>query len=337
MNQPASQAPSISFLPVLILFPHSRCDCLCLMCDIWRYQEVREIGVEDVRTHLESIRKLQVQWVVLSGGEPLLHSDLFGLCGFLRELGIRVTLLSTGLLLKPHARSVASCTDDAILSLDGPELIHDQIRRVRGAFGQLSEGIAAVRQHRPGYSFSCRTTVQRANFRYLRQTVVAARQAGFDSISFLAADIISTAFNRPERWDTTRQSQIALNREELMLLEGEMEALICEQAADIQSGFIREGPEKLRRIVGHFRAHLGEAEAIAPRCNAPWVSAVIESDGSVRPCFFHKRLGNIREQPLLEVLNGPEAIQFRQNLDIPANPICRHCVCSLYLTDHPSP
>ncbi len=336
MNQPANQAQaSLSFLPVLILFPHSRCDCRCVMCDIWRDQNTREISPDDLKNHLQSIRKLNVQWVILSGGEPLLHSDLFAMCGLLRELGIRVTLLSTGLLLKPYAQKVASWTDDAILSLDGPELIHDQIRRVKGAFARLVEGIVAVRQRQPEYSFSCRTTVQRANFRHLRQTVIAARQAGFNSISFLATDVTSTAFNRPRGWDAARQSQIALNHDELPLLEEEIAALIHEQAAEIQNGFIRESPEKLRRIVDHFRAHLGEAEAVAPRCNAPWVSAVIESDGSVRPCFFHKRLGNIRERPLLEVLNGPEAIQFRQDLDISTDPICRRCVCSLYLAEAP--
>ena len=58
------------------------------------------------------------------------------------------------------------------------------------------------------------------------------------------------------------------------------------------SGFVLENPDKLRRIVHHFRAHLGLAEPVAPRCNAPWVSAVIESDGTVRPCFFHEPIGN---------------------------------------------
>jgi Fe-coproporphyrin III synthase len=334
MNLHAIQAqPSISSLPVLVLFPHSRCDCRCVMCDIWKDGAVRELGLEEVKAHLEAIRKLRVQWVVLSGGEPLLHSHLFGLCDLLRELGIRVTLLSTGLLLKPHAREVATRTNDTIVSLDGPEPIHDQIRRVKGAFARLSEGVADVKRCRPTYSFSCRTTVQRANFRYLRKTVAAARAVGFESLSFLAADVTSTAFNRPGGWNETRQNQIALSGEEIPLLADEMDALIRDCAGEIETGFVRESPEKLRRIVYHFRAHLGGTEAISPKCNAPWVSAVIESDGSVRPCFFHKVLGNIHDNTLLEVLNGAEAIQFRQELDIPTNPICRRCVCSLHLPD----
>ena len=43
---------------------------------------------------------LGVRWVVFSGGEPLMHSDLFRLSDRLRESGIRTTILTTGLLLR---------------------------------------------------------------------------------------------------------------------------------------------------------------------------------------------------------------------------------------------
>jgi MoaA/NifB/PqqE/SkfB family radical SAM enzyme len=95
-------------------------------------------------------------------------------------------------------------------------------------------------------------------------------------------------------------------------------------------GFVVESPEKLRRIVDHFRAHLQLQLPVAPRCNAPWVSAVLESDGVVRPCFFHRPIGTVGQgASLLEVLNGPEAIRFRQGLDVATNAVCRRCVCSL--------
>jgi radical SAM protein with 4Fe4S-binding SPASM domain len=73
-------------------------------------------------------------------------------------------------------------------------------------------------------------------------------------------------------------------------------------------------------------------ESISPRCNAPWVSAVVESDGAIRPCFFHKAIGNIHEGSLLDVLNGDEALRFRRELDVSTNPTCRNCVCSLFLS-----
>jgi MoaA/NifB/PqqE/SkfB family radical SAM enzyme len=74
-------------------------------------------------------------------------------------------------------------------------------------------------------------------------------------------------------------------------------------------------------------------EAVAPRCNAPWVSAVIEAGGDDRPCFFHRSLGNTRNRPLHEILNSAEALQFRANLDVASDPICQRCVCSLHVPD----
>jgi radical SAM protein with 4Fe4S-binding SPASM domain len=61
------------------------------------------------------------------------------------------------------------------------------------------------------------------------------------------------------------------------------------------------------------------------------VSAVIEASGDVRPCFFHPVVGNINRGALPEILNGPEALRFRANLDVASNAICRKCVCSLYI------
>ena len=107
--------------------------------------------------------------------------------------------------------------------------------------------------------------------------------------------------------------------------------MIRECSSEIASGYVREDAAKLRRLARHFAAHLGVAEAVAPRCNAPWVSAVVEADGEVRPCFFQPAIGNIGEQPLFDILNGPRAMEFRETLDIPRNPICRRCVCSLYV------
>ncbi len=174
---------------------------------------------------------------------------------------------------------------------------------------------------------SGRSTVQSRNCGHLRATVEAARAVGLKSLSFLAADVSSEAFNRLQMWSEQRQNQVALAPHQISVLESEVEALID---AGECGRFVVETPEKLRRTVAHFRAHLGLEIPIAPRCNAPWVSAVIESNGTVRPCFFHRSIGTVGQgASLLEILNGPEAIAFRRDLDVSTNPICRRCVCSL--------
>jgi Fe-coproporphyrin III synthase len=300
------------------------------MCDIWKDTTKAEISASDLERHLDDFERLSVQWVVLSGGEPLMHSDLFRLCALLRERKIRITLLSTGLLLERHARSIVDSLDEVIVSLDGPAEVHDRIRRTPGAFSMLERGVRAMQALQTRFPIFARCTVQRANYLFLRETARTAKQLGFKSVSFLAADLTSQAFNRPQEWSPEQQARIGLAETESPLLEREIEAFAAEWSG---SKFIRETPEKLRRIVQHYRAHLNLCEPVAPRCNAPWVSAVLEADGSVRPCFFHKPIGRVNGSGLFEVLNSFEAQQFRASLDVANNPVCRRCVCSLNWRD----
>lgn len=320
----------LTTLPILILNIHERCNCRCLMCDIWKREKGAEINLVDLARHRESIVRLGVRQVVLTGGEPLLHSNLSALCAFLHECGVTITLLTTGLLLKKHAALLASSVNEIILSLDGPEETHNTVRRVRSAFRLIQEGVNAVKQLRSEMRIHARCTVQKANHTRLRETVAAAYQLGLSSISFLAADVASQAFNRELVWVGERQNEIALSPSEASALEREIELMIRENGDDIASKYIVERPEKLRRIVRHFRAQSGEAPAESPRCNAPWVSAVIEVDGSVRPCFFHPKIGSISNMLLDEALNSAAAQSFRSDLKISENPICRRCVCSLH-------
>jgi MoaA/NifB/PqqE/SkfB family radical SAM enzyme len=327
-------AHQIRTMPVVVISPHNQCNCRCMMCDIWRIREAKEITLTLLEQQLSGFRELGVRWVVFTGGEPQMNPQMIFLAKILRNEDIRVTMLTAGLLLESHAESVAANVDDVIVSLDGPPAVHDQIRRVPRAFAQIEAGVAALRRFRPEIIVRARCTVQKANHRSLCEVVESAKAVGLNSISFLAADLTSEAFNRPQGWVRERQDLVALSSEETDALEAEVERLVVEHRTDLNSGFVVESAGKLRRIVLHFRAHLGQAPHVAPNCNAPWVSAVIEASGEVRPCFFHPSLGNIHDQPLGQIVNSPKALSFRAALDVATNPVCRRCVCSLHIPRH---
>jgi MoaA/NifB/PqqE/SkfB family radical SAM enzyme len=299
------------------------------MCDIWQRKDGRELDLEDFARHRESLLQLGVRNVVLTGGEPLLHRNFVMLCEFLKECNILVTLLTTGLLISKNAVAIAGAVDEIIVSLDGPEDVHDQVRRVKGAYRLIGDGIRAVKQINAALQVHGRCTVQKVNHRLLRRTVDAAHALSLDSISFLAADATSQAFNRELVWPGQRQNQVVLTREEVEALEEEIGTLIRDYALDIHTRYIRESEAKLKGISRRFREHLGELRPIAPLCNAPWVSAVLEVDGSVRPCFFHNRIGDVRGKTLQQVINGQEARSFRASLNVSENATCQRCVCSL--------
>jgi MoaA/NifB/PqqE/SkfB family radical SAM enzyme len=330
---PLPRQDPVTTLPIVVLYPHSRCNCRCVMCDIWRAKERAEVAPEEVAGWMEEWRRLGVERVVLSGGEALMHRRIWELCEVLRGGGMSISLLSTGLLLRRHAAELVRWCDDVVVSLDGPPEVHDAIRRVPGAFVRLADGVAAVRDADPAVRVSGRCTVQRANYRELRATVAAARVARLDRISFLAADVSSEAFNRPGGWDGGRAGEVALDAADLPLLAEEIRLLEEECADELASGFVSESADKLRRrLHGHFAALLGGPAVPPAHCNAPWVSTVIESDGTVRPCFFQPPLGNLRQAGSLDaVLNSDEARRWRAGLDVQRDAICRRCVCSLSL------
>jgi Fe-coproporphyrin III synthase len=322
----------IHSLPIVILMPHSRCNCRCVMCDIWKANHLkRELSRDDLARHLDDFRRLNVQRVVLSGGEALMHSNLWTLCEMLKELGIAITLLSTGLLLKRNAGEILRWCDEVTVSIDGPRRTHDAIRAIPGAFDKLAEGVQALKERAPEFRVTARCVIQRRNFRELGAIIDAAHEIGLDQISCLSADVSSEAFNRSAPWGDERVADVALSPNEAAEFGAIMEEVITTRAQDFTSGFVAEDPDKLRRLVRYYAALNGAGDFPATRCNAPWVSTVIEADGTVRPCFFHHAIGNVHKQTLGEIVNSPEAIAFRQTLDVTSDPICRKCVCTLHL------
>jgi MoaA/NifB/PqqE/SkfB family radical SAM enzyme len=317
---------------VLVLMPHSRCNCRCLMCDIWRSnRELREIGAEDLEPHIDAMRAWGVRWIVLSGGEALMHGNLWALCRALEPLGAKLTLLSTGLLLDRDAEQIGKCFDEIIVSLDGSREVHDRIRNIPRAFERLAAGVAAVRSASPSLTIGARSVLQKENHADFAGTIEAAASLKLDWISFLAVDASSEAFNRPGGWRAERSTRVSLTLEECDVLESAITRSFSTHAREYREGFIVESPERLASLVRYFRAIAGEGELPEQRCNAPWVSAVVEPDGQLRPCFFHPPFGNINDEPLRQILNSSQASAFRRGLDINQDPICRRCVCPLNL------
>src|SRR5712691_3976696 len=155
----------IHTLPVLVLLPHSRCNCRCLMCDIWRAnQSGQEISYDDLVHHMADLRQLNVRWVVLSGGEALMHSNLWTLCALLEDLGVKISLLSTGLLLKRFAPDIVRWCADVIVSLDGSRDVHNAIRGVPRAYERLAEGVTALKALVPHFRVTARCVIQRLNY-----------------------------------------------------------------------------------------------------------------------------------------------------------------------------
>ena len=312
-------------MPLLVFYPTSRCNSRCLSCDWWRSSGADDLSYAEIAEVARAVPLLRIRRVLLSGGEPLLRPDFGRIAALFRREGARLELATSGVLLARQASPVAAHIDRVIVSLDGARAA--SYRAVRGidGLGAIETGLARVRELAPGLAMTARATLHAANFRELPDLVATARRLGLDGISFLAADLSSGAFGRRTGAVPPALLPDAADLDELDAIIDRTER---DLAHEFDCGFIAERPDKLRRIPRYYRALRGEGPFPPVSCNAPWVSAVVEANGAVRPCFFHDPIGNVREKPLPSIIRD-DLPRFRRGLVVRTEPVCRRCVCSL--------
>jgi Fe-coproporphyrin III synthase len=334
-------------LPLLIFYPTSRCNSRCISCDWWKQSGADDLTLDEIAQIAEELPPLGTRVVAFSGGEPLLRHDVLDAASIFRARGLSLQLLTSGVLLERLADGVARHFSRVFVSLDAAsDRLYEEIRGIN-ALGAVERGIARLRRLAPHVPVTARATIHRANFRELPRLIDHAKMLGIDGISFLAADLSSTAFGRGfddpsarrpgsepgaselrRPFDPGRFSNLALSPDEASEFADIVERTIAVYRAELESGFVAETPERLRRLPRYYRALTGNGPLPAVQCNAPWVSVVLEANGAVRPCFFHPPVGNIRRTPF-EYLLKRSLPAFRAGLDVSTDPTCARCVCTL--------
>jgi MoaA/NifB/PqqE/SkfB family radical SAM enzyme len=312
-------------LPVVVFFPTSRCNSRCVSCDWWKCSGAGDLTLKEIEAVANALPALGTRMVLFSGGEPLLRPEVFDAAAMFREHDITLHLHTSGVLLERTAPDVARVFSRVIVSLDAStEVLYQAVRGV-AALAAVERGIARLQRLAPDVPITARATLHRWNFRELPRLIDHARAMALDGISFLPADVFSAAFGResPARMDT-----LALDADETAEFAELVEETISSHLDDFTSGFVAESPEKLKRLPQYYAALGGRGSFPSVSCNAPYMSAVIEADGAVRPCFFHQTVGSVRLEPLASIVkrNIPA---FRENLTIDSNPVCTRCVCSM--------
>ena len=319
-------------LPLVLFAPTSRCNSRCISCDWWRSDGAGDLSLDQIRQLADSLSHYGTRSVVFTGGEPLLRPDVMEVADAFLERGFTLQLLTSGLALERFAPAIATRFVEVTISLDGhtPELY----RSIRGVNGLevVEAGVRRLREIAPSLPVRARSTVHRHNFRFMRELVAKALDLGLSQISFLTADVTSESFNRnslPLADDSRSETRsLLLNEDETQQMAAIVDDLIRQYEIPLAARRILPGPQGLRRLVSYYRAHLGREPFPAVECNAPWTSVVIEADGTVRPCFFHSAVGNLRRQPLDQLLTE-QMPRFRRGLRVAEDATCQRCVCTL--------
>jgi len=102
-----------------------------------------EFSIEQAQFVVDELLQLGIKHVVLTGGEPLLCKELFGIIELIRSVNISVSICTNGMLLGKFAKKIKACgVSKVIVSLD--TLVPDLYDYLRGTHNALSVVLKSI-------------------------------------------------------------------------------------------------------------------------------------------------------------------------------------------------
>ncbi|MFN0315096.1 MAG: radical SAM protein, partial [Burkholderiales bacterium] len=122
-----------------------------------------ELSRQEVFSVMDDLKGFGVPVLILSGGEPLLRTDIFDIAARAKRMGFYVGLSTNGTLIdaKEAAHLAQTGMDYVGISLDGNETTHDRFRRKAGAYREALNGIRLCRD--AGLKVGVRFTLTQGN------------------------------------------------------------------------------------------------------------------------------------------------------------------------------
>lgn len=122
-----------------------RCNYRCEYCNSYNVKE-NEMTTEQIKTMINEFKEIGIQRLGLTGGEPLLRKDIGEIIDYAKRKNITVTLVSNGLLVPKMIEQIKN-VDLLLLSLDGPEKIHNKYRN-QGAYKAVIKAVKIAKKNR---------------------------------------------------------------------------------------------------------------------------------------------------------------------------------------------
>ncbi|MBU1999317.1 MAG: radical SAM protein, partial [Candidatus Omnitrophica bacterium] len=179
-----------------------RCQCNCIHCSAGLYSknEELELNTEEWFSGLDSVYKMGVPRINLSGGEALIRKDIFDIIEYAAKKFV-VILESNGLLLtednvKYLKKSRISCV---AVSLDSPEShVHNNLRSSPGCFEKAIEGIVRLRKYKIPCLISTYFTSDRSCKENIKKITALAKRLGAFAVRVLPARPVGSFSRRTD-------------------------------------------------------------------------------------------------------------------------------------------
>lgn len=124
-----------------------RCNCRCLMCNIWQVSDQEELPPDEYAKLPSTLRTINV-----TGGEPFLRKDLLDVVRSISESAPRSRLVfsSNGMLTDRIVETMNAVRSfhsrvGVGISIDGMESTHDRIRGVDGCYARAVNTVKSLK------------------------------------------------------------------------------------------------------------------------------------------------------------------------------------------------
>ncbi len=282
--------------PFIVIWEITRaCALACRHCraEAKVKRDPMELNAEEARLLIDQVARIQPQIFILTGGDPMMRSDLLQLVEYAAGKGLRVAISpsATPRWLNADLPALHSAGVSRIsLSIDGAkESTHDLFRGIPGTWGRTMQGIDAAKK--AGLSIQINTTITRQNLQEIPEFIELLNEI------------------EPAMWSLFQLVPTGRALSEDMIDADEMETLF-ETLADL-SPTVRygikttEGHHFRRVLIQRGKAHKGSPgmQGIADGKGFVFISHT----GEVCPSGFLPFVaGNVRERELGDIYqNAP--------------------------------
>ncbi len=155
-----------------------RCNFRCEYCNIPDAAD-REMTTRELCNALDELAAAGLVRASFSGGEALLRKDAREIIRHARSLGLQTSLNSNAWLALQHIDELAEILDLLVISLDGPEPVHDLVRHRKGSYARVIATLEAARAR--GLATATITVLSQANLSVMDEVIALAERHGFFS------------------------------------------------------------------------------------------------------------------------------------------------------------
>jgi heme b synthase len=292
-----------------------RCNLKCVHCRSSSEMEIKghpDFSRQEAFGILDNISEYAKPVVVLSGGEPLIRTDVFDIAKYGTGKGLRMCLATNGTLVTDEI--CGGIKDSGIkivsLSLDGStETVHDDFRSQKGAFSGTVNAARLFKKH--GIEFIINSSFTKRNQEEIPKVYRLAKELGatawymFMIVPTGRGEEIMSELISKEDYEDILEWHYRMEKDESDMLVRPTCAphyyrVVLQKAKEEKTKFERR---TLKFSTGGSKG-----------CIAGQLICLINVDGEVFPCsYFPKSAGNIKEQSFKEIWEDSEL--FRELRD----------------------